>query len=114
VFALKSGVPAIAIDSVAGGDKVSAQARTLGWPACATFENATDAWLDEQWNWCRSPEARAEAARCAAAAGWVGEEVGSALGQALNTAFTPTAPPPDRPGPRRGIAGRLLGRFGSG
>ena len=32
VFALKNGVPAVAIDAVAGGAKVTAQARGLEWP----------------------------------------------------------------------------------
>lgn len=32
VFAIKSGTPVVAIDPVAGGAKVSAQGRALGWP----------------------------------------------------------------------------------
>lgn len=32
VFALKKGIPAVAIDAIAGGAKVSAQASSIGWP----------------------------------------------------------------------------------
>jgi polysaccharide pyruvyl transferase WcaK-like protein len=32
VFALKRGVPAVAIDAIAGGAKVTAQANAIGWP----------------------------------------------------------------------------------
>ena len=32
VFALKKGVPVVAIDAIAGGAKVTAQAETIGWP----------------------------------------------------------------------------------
>ena len=32
VFAIKRGIPAVAIDAIAGGAKVSAQANSMGWP----------------------------------------------------------------------------------
>ena len=32
VLALKNGIPALAIDTVAGGAKVARQAGALGWP----------------------------------------------------------------------------------
>jgi polysaccharide pyruvyl transferase WcaK-like protein len=32
VFALKRGVPVVAIDAIAGGAKVTAQAKAVGWP----------------------------------------------------------------------------------
>ncbi len=32
VYSLRNGVPVVVIDAVAGGAKVTAQARTLGWP----------------------------------------------------------------------------------
>ena len=35
VLALKNGVPAVAIDTVAGGAKVARQADALGWPVLA-------------------------------------------------------------------------------
>lgn len=60
VLALRNGVPALAVDPVAGGAKVAAQARAWGWPAViVTPEQATPpflhhATLDRWWTWCRS------------------------------------------------------------
>jgi hypothetical protein len=62
VFALHSGVPALAIDAIAGGDKVSAQARVLNWPACTLAEEASQERMDAALMWCLSPEARSAAA----------------------------------------------------
>lgn len=61
VFALRNGVPVIAVDSVAGGDKVTAQARTLEWPACLQADEATPEAMDEALNWCLTSDARAAA-----------------------------------------------------
>lgn len=57
VLALKQGVPALAVDPVRGGAKVSAQARACRWPALVTTAAVGDerAWnreLDEWWDWC--------------------------------------------------------------
>ncbi|GAA1781301.1 polysaccharide pyruvyl transferase family protein [Streptomonospora arabica] len=77
VLALRNGVPAIAVDPVSGGAKVSAQARALGWPAVAVRGGpgigADDGTgfrdrLDELWVWCRSPAARTRTGWTAAAA----------------------------------------------
>lgn len=62
VFSLHVGVPALAIDAVAGGDKLSAQARVLNWPACLLAERATPTRLDEVLSWCLTSEARSAAA----------------------------------------------------
>jgi hypothetical protein len=59
VFALRNGVPVIAVDSVAGGDKVSAQARTLEWPVCLQADEATPEAMDAALNWCLTSDARA-------------------------------------------------------
>jgi hypothetical protein len=81
VLALKNGVPALAIDPVAGGAKVAAQAAAWGWPVL--LARSRDAVhnepvaghgqlgldeplldrgeLDRRWAWCRSAEARAQA-----------------------------------------------------
>jgi hypothetical protein len=67
VFALKSGVPALAIDGIEGGDKLSAQARVLGWP-CLRAKEVTPAALDEALHWCLSPEARQKAQQVCATA----------------------------------------------
>lgn len=110
VFALKSGVPAIAVDSVAGGGKVIAQSRRLGWRACSLAEAASDEWLDSMLAWCLGPEARGEASRCSALAATIGEEVGSALDRGLREPFAATPPPPEpaRKGPLfRSLARRI-------
>ncbi len=58
VLALKNGVPALAVDPVAGGAKVAAQAEAWGWPAIIIADNGIGpAELDRQWHWCLSQEA---------------------------------------------------------
>lgn len=59
VLALKTGVPALAVDPVAGGAKVAAQAAAWSWPAVVTVDDdgrldreALDRWRD----WCLSVE----------------------------------------------------------
>jgi hypothetical protein len=62
VLALKNGVPALAVDPVGGGAKVTAQARAWDWPAIVTTgEDDTAPYLDHaelnrSWDWCVSPE----------------------------------------------------------
>lgn len=68
VFALKNGVPALAIDGIEGGDKLSAQARVLGWPVCLRAGEATEHALDEALAWCLSAEAKEKARSVSAAA----------------------------------------------
>lgn len=58
VFALRAGIPAIAIDPVSGGDKVTAQAKSLGWPCCKQADELTDEWLNEAMQWCLTDEAK--------------------------------------------------------
>lgn len=63
VLALRHGVPALAIDPVAGGGKVRAQAQAWHWPAILTTEDllgsgSSDQVLTRWWDWCRSPLAR--------------------------------------------------------
>jgi hypothetical protein len=65
VLALKNGVPAMAVDPIAGGAKITRQAQVLGWPhvLAAELDN-----LDEYrtvFRTCLSGEARELAARCA-------------------------------------------------
>jgi polysaccharide pyruvyl transferase WcaK-like protein len=69
VYSLKNGVPAVAIDAIAGGAKIAAQARTLGWPFildgdCVTAEliakNVCDALKSEVRELVRSVTARAQ------------------------------------------------------
>ncbi len=64
VFALRAGVPVLAVDPVAGGGKVTAQAAALGWPALITAEQALDTGVvDHWWQWCLSAAGREHARR---------------------------------------------------
>jgi hypothetical protein len=55
VLALRAGVPALAVDPVRGGAKVSAQARVCRWPALVPAEHACPAELEQWWAWCLGP-----------------------------------------------------------
>ncbi|POX39353.1 polysaccharide pyruvyl transferase [Streptomyces sp. Ru73] len=63
VLALRAGTPALVVDPVQGGAKVSAQARALRWPAVLPADDVTPKALDRWWEWCLSPAGRAAAAR---------------------------------------------------
>ncbi|WP_235787168.1 polysaccharide pyruvyl transferase family protein [Streptomyces mutabilis] len=52
VLSLRAGTPALAVDPVAGGAKVTAQARACGWPALVAAERMTDRVLERWWDWC--------------------------------------------------------------
>lgn len=64
ILALKNGIPALAVDPIAGGAKVSAQAAAWGWPAMVMADSLTEAQLDQWWDWFRSVECAVLAARC--------------------------------------------------
>ncbi|MFE9440059.1 polysaccharide pyruvyl transferase family protein [Streptomyces sp. NPDC006602] len=59
VLALRAGTPALAVDPVEGGAKVTGQARACGWPALVSAEHLDADRLDHWWDWCLSsgPEA---------------------------------------------------------
>lgn len=61
VLALKNGIPTIAIDPVAGGDKVTRQARKLGWIEVFDPEQASDDDLRAALKRCLSDAAREQA-----------------------------------------------------
>jgi hypothetical protein len=52
VLALRAGTPALAVDPVGGGAKVTAQARACGWPALVAAEELDAAGLERWWRWC--------------------------------------------------------------
>ncbi|MFI6037287.1 polysaccharide pyruvyl transferase family protein [Streptomyces sp. NPDC051315] len=52
VLALRAGVPALAVDPVAGGAKVTAQARACAWPALVPAERLDGRELQRWWHWC--------------------------------------------------------------
>ncbi|MGC5341532.1 polysaccharide pyruvyl transferase family protein [Streptomyces sp. DT171] len=63
VLALRAGTPALVVDPVRGGAKVSAQARALRWPAVLPADGVTAAALDRWWDWCLSADGRGAARR---------------------------------------------------
>ncbi|MEU1462929.1 polysaccharide pyruvyl transferase family protein [Streptomyces sp. NPDC005727] len=63
VLALRTGTPAIAVDPVAGGAKVSAQAQALGWPAVIEAGALSARILDHWWAWALSGAGRTAAGR---------------------------------------------------
>jgi Polysaccharide pyruvyl transferase len=68
VLALKHGVPALAVDPVAGGAKVTAQSKSWRWPAVVTPGPAgtVDAGVMDRWrDWCLSAPGRQAARRVA-------------------------------------------------
>jgi hypothetical protein len=71
VLALKNGVPALAVDPVPGGAKVTAQASVWDWPVLTATEGSgpDPARLDRLWSWCLSAEGAAQA-RAAAEGNW--------------------------------------------
>ncbi len=64
ILALRAGVPALAVDPVAGGGKVSAQARAWEWPSLLGADELDDRYLSEHLGWCLSGSGRAAAAQC--------------------------------------------------
>lgn len=54
VLGLKNNVPVVAVDSVAGGGKVTAQANALGWPMLIPVESLSLETLDEAVQNCLS------------------------------------------------------------
>ncbi|MGQ7296814.1 polysaccharide pyruvyl transferase family protein [Quadrisphaera sp. KR29] len=78
VLALAAGVPAVAVDPVAGGGKVSAQAEAWGWPAVVAAEQLAEHLpdglsggaagrrvLEERLAWALGDQGRAAAQRAA-------------------------------------------------
>jgi hypothetical protein len=61
VTALRCGVPVLAVDPVAGGAKVAAQARAWSWPSVLTAGELSESALDRWWAWCLSGGGRAAA-----------------------------------------------------
>ena len=65
VLALKHRVPVIAIDPIAGGAKISAQARLIGWPVLFDVDNLDPVRLDAAFSYCQTREAVRLAGECA-------------------------------------------------
>ena len=65
VLAVKNGVPAVAIDPVAGGSKIVKQAKVIGWPVVRSAEVLDDQDLSDALDFCLSEEGRTAARACA-------------------------------------------------
>jgi hypothetical protein len=65
VLALKNGVPALAVDPVAGGSKIRLQAERLGWPIVHTLDALAHEELSRSLEFCLTAEARTLALDCA-------------------------------------------------
>jgi len=68
VLALKRGVPAVAIDPIPGGAKVTSQARVLGWPHVLAGESLTDDALCTALDRCFEHAAKEQTVRTVAGA----------------------------------------------
>jgi hypothetical protein len=58
VLALAAGVPALVVDPVQGGAKVSAQAETIAWPVVFRSGQLVERELDSAFRFCLTAEAR--------------------------------------------------------
>jgi hypothetical protein len=94
VYTLKAGVPALAIDPVEGGDKVTAQAQVLGWPAVSTVDAASPEWIDRTLDWCLSKDGRDAARLDANAARTRLQPVTEQFREALHAKFDDRPVPP--------------------
>jgi hypothetical protein len=65
VFALLAGVPAVAVDPIAGGAKVAAQARAVGWPHVVTADALDEDALSRLVDECLGSAAQSLALECA-------------------------------------------------
>lgn len=83
VLALKHGVPAVVVDTVPGGGKVSSQMSVLGWPHLLGAGTVDPGALSRALDACLEPEARDEAL----AAGQRGVALASAVRQDLMAAL---------------------------
>jgi Polysaccharide pyruvyl transferase len=62
VLAIKNGVPAMAVDPIPGGGKLTRQARSIEWPLILAADAPAEE-LERAFDHCLTPEARGLAAR---------------------------------------------------
>ena len=108
VYALKAGVPVLAIDPVDGKGKVSAQAEVLGWPAVSTVEALSPDRLSDMLDWCLTDDGKRAAQLVAEAARAKLQPVGEQLREALRTEFTYRPLPPSPASARVNIVQRVF------
>lgn len=85
VLALKNGVPVVAVDAISGGDKVTQQAKVMGWDEVFAVETVSDAELDAALMRCLSAGARTNALECANTARGLLSDVDVKLAEAILT-----------------------------
>lgn len=85
VLSLKNGIPAIAIDSVQGGAKLTRQAEAIGWRTILSVDGLSQERLEQAFEYCFSEQARREAKECSLRARVVLMEVWSEFRKYLNT-----------------------------
>ena len=61
VLSLKNGVPALAIDPIIGGAKITKQAKSINWPCCIKVDEITSKKLTKAFNFCLTKEAISKA-----------------------------------------------------
>ncbi len=64
VLALKNGVPALAVDAISGGAKITKQAQTIHWPNVFGIDELNNNELQEGFGYCLTKEAREKALSC--------------------------------------------------
>ena len=64
ILSIKNGVPAIAIDAISKGAKVSRQAKTIGWPLVFQVDDLRDDELIKAFEYCLTPEAHRTVLEC--------------------------------------------------
>ena len=95
VLALKNGVPAVAIDLVPGGGKISRQCRVIDWPVLLDGGGLTIDALRQAFTYCLSEDARSKARACAERARQGVQEIRDEFIAAV-TAVEPVVPPQPR------------------
>ena len=63
VLGLRTGIPVLAVDPVAGGGKVTAQGGVWDWPVLTAEETGDHERMDALWRWCLSSAGRRAAAQ---------------------------------------------------
>jgi polysaccharide pyruvyl transferase WcaK-like protein len=66
IFALKNGVPAIAVDPISGGAKSRREAETIDWPVLFCVDDLKLKDLQQAFESCLTEDARRKAKECSA------------------------------------------------
>jgi len=64
VLALKNSVPALAIDAIKGGAKITKQAQAVQWPNVINIDLLTEQTIKEGFQYCFTEEARMKTIEC--------------------------------------------------